>query len=421
MFRPKIFVFLFLWSFSVLAQGDVLTLDEAVAEVLAVNPDVQAAHFRSSAAKARIPQAKALEDPMVGVMFEDVPIDSVNVDRGEEINYRVQQNLPFPGKRYVRGKAARFDAKAAEETARGQIGDVILELKKTYYELYRVERALAINRENQGLLRQFLNSTQAWYASGKTTADVPLKAQVEISKLKNEEVLLRQQEITHQSHLKAKLNRATHEDIRLPARVELPRLRFTLDQIKAMALQSRPEIKGLEAMRGRDRAKLTSARQGLLPDFALGFEYNQRPERQDAWTGSAMVNVPLLPWGKHWGEIKETKAMLKATEAEERSITIHTRHEIDQAYSAVKAAEKLAASYRSGILPQAKTMLEAARVAYGSQKTDFLTLIDAARAYKDLQMSFYEVEVMRGTTFAELERLVGMDLTQTNKRTYEKK
>ena len=133
----------------------------------------------------------------------------------------------------------------------------------------------------------------------------------------------------------------------------------------------------------------------------------------------AMVNIPLFQWGKHWGEIKETKAMLKATEAEQQSIKIHTRHEIDQAYSAVKTAEQLIASYQKGILPQAKTTLEAARVAYASQKVDFLTLIDAARTYKDLQMSFYENQAMLGITFAELERLIGIDLNETG-RNYEK-
>lgn len=409
MYQVIILLVLLLLPFRAVAEDNILTLDEAVAEVLEANQDVRAAGYRFEAAKARVPQAKALEDPMVGVMFEDVPFGD-GVTAGEEINYRAQQNLPFPGKRYVRGKAARFDARAVEEASRGQIGDVLLDLKRTYYALYRIDRSLDVNRENQRLLRQFLGSAKTWYATGKATADAPLKAQVELSKLKNEEVLLEQQRITHQAHLKAKLNRTDHEDIRLPSKLKWPRLTTDLEEVKAMALESRPEIKGVEAMQKRDKAKVTSAKLGLLPDFSLGVEYNQRPNRQDAWTGTAMINIPLFPWGSHWGEIKETKAMLKATEAERQSIKIHTRHEIDQAYSAVKAAERLAASYRKGILPQAKTTLEAARVAYASQKVDFLTLIDAARTYKDLQMSFYENQAMLGTTFAELERLVGRNL-----------
>jgi outer membrane protein TolC len=391
------------------AANGVLTLDEAVQEVLAANQDVRAAGFRAEASRARILQAKALDDPMVGVMFEDVPFGD-NVTRGEEINYRIEQKLPFPGKRHVRGKAARFDAEAAEAGSSARVRDVLLDLKKTYYEIYRIERSLEVNRENQALLRQFLGSAETAYAAGKTTAANPLKAQVELSQLKNQEIILRQERQTHMAHLKAILNRNDHEDPRLPARLPWPRLKATLDEIEAMAVASRPELKELRAAEKRDRTRVTQAKQGLIPDFSLGFEYNQRPDREDAWTGTAMINLPVFFWSKNRGEIREAKASLKAAKAEHDSMEVHTRHEIEQAYSGVKASQKLVASYEREILPQAKTTLEAARTAYASGDVDFLTLIDAARAYRDLKTSYYENQARLGMTFAELERLVGRDL-----------
>ncbi len=391
-----------------LAQGDVLTLDQAIAEVLSGNQDIQAAHYRTEAAKDRIPQAKALEDPEVGVMFWDVPTDTADVTKGE-INYQVQQKLPFPGKRYVRGKAARLDAEVTSENNRGRVLDVLLDLKNTYYDVYRIDRSLEVNRGNQGLLKQFLASTETAYAAGKTTADSPLKAQVELEKLKNEEILLDQERTTHVAHLKALLNRPSHDgEIRLPAQIKLPRLKETLEGIEGAAMEERPELKEVRSMEKRDQAKVTIAKQDLIPDFSLGFAYVQRPG-QDAWTGTAMVNLPVF-WGKKRAEIREAKASLKATQAEHQSMEIHTRHEIEQAYSAVKASEKIIASYRNGILPQAKATLESAKQAYTSNHVDFLTLIDAARTYKDMQVSYYENQAQLGKNFAELERVVGKSL-----------
>ncbi|HSA59440.1 MAG TPA: TolC family protein [bacterium] len=400
---------LLLLPLQAVAGDKILTLDEAIQEVLIVNQDVRAAGYRTEAAKARIPQAKALDDPMVGVMFEDVPFGD-NVTHGEQINYRIEQKLPFPGKRHVRGKAARFDAEAAAANASGRVRDVLLDLKRTYYEVYRIERSLEVNRENQALLRQFLGSTETAYAAGKTTAANPLKAQVELSQLKNQEILLHQEHQTHMAHLTAILNRTDHEDLRLPSRLSWPRLKATLEDIEAMAVESRPELKELRAAEKRDRARVTSAKQGLIPDFALGFEYNQRPNREDAWTGTAMINLPVFFWSKNRGEIREAKASLQAAKAEHDSMEIHTRHELEQAYSGVTASQKVVASYEREILPQAKTTLEAARTAYASGDVDFLTLIDAARTYRDLKTSYYESQARLGMTFAELERLVGRDL-----------
>ncbi|HEX5035818.1 MAG TPA: TolC family protein [bacterium] len=402
-------VVLLLWPAGAQA-ADVLTLEKAVQEVLAANQDVQAAGYRIEAAKARIPQAKALDDPMVGVTFEDVPLDTADVTKGEKINYRVEQKLPFPGKRHVRGKAARFDAEAVSEGSRGRVQDILLDLKSTYYDLYRLDRSLAVNRETQALLRQFLGSTEEAYAAGKTSADAPLKAQVELSKLQNEEVLLDQERQTHMAHLKALLNHENHrDDPRLPSNLSWPRLSASLEEMEAMASESRPELGALRALEKRDVAKVTSAKQSVIPDFAFAFEYNQVPNSIDHWTGTAAINVPIY-FGKNRGQIREAKASLKATQAEHQSLEVHTRHEIEQAYSAVKAAQKIVGSYQSKILPQAKTTLEASRLAYASSKVDFLTLIDAARTYKDLQMSFYENQARLGTSFAELERLVGRNL-----------
>lgn len=408
--NSKIFaVVLLLWPAGV-GAADVLTLENAVQEVLAANQDVRAAGFRVDAAKARIPQAKSLDDPMVGVTFEDVPLNTADITKGEEINYRIEQKLPFPGKRHVRGKAARFDAEAVSENSRGRVQDILLDLKTTYYDVYRLERSLAVNRETQALLRQFLGSTEEAYAAGKTTADAPLKAQVELSQLQNEEILMDQEHQTHMAHLKALLNREDHHgEPKLPSQLSWPRLNATLDEVEAMAAESRPELGALRALEKRDAAKVTSAKQSLIPDFAFAFEYNQVPNAIDHWTGTAAVNVPIY-FGKNKGQIREAKASLKATQAEHQSLEVHTRHEIEQAFSAVKAAQKIVGSYQSKILPQAKTTLEASRLAYASSKVDFLTLVDAARTYKDLQMSFYENQARLGTSFAELERLVGRNL-----------
>ncbi|MBI1909025.1 MAG: TolC family protein [Deltaproteobacteria bacterium] len=397
-------------------QEGVLTLDEAVVEVLANNPDILAAGYRSAAARAKVGKAKALDDPMVGVTFDDVPLNTANVKKSEEINYRIEQKIPFPGKRYVKGKVARFEAKAVAENSRGQTSDVILDLKKTYYETYRVDRSLEVNRENQKLLRQFLGSTETRYATGQTTADAPLKAQVELSKLANEEISLEQERVTHEAHLKALMNRHIENELRLPKTLVWPRLQTPLEEVKEKAFEMRPELGTLRQMRNRDRSQLTAARQGLIPDFSLGFMYGQRPLTEDTWTATAMINLPIFFWGKNRAEIREAKASLKATEAESASMEVHTEHEIQQAYSAVQSSQKIITKFEKEILPQAKTSLEAARLAYSTNKIDFMTLTDAARTYKELQFSYYENQARLGTSFAELERLSGTTFKEGEKQ-----
>lgn len=417
---PKIFVGLLVACFSfVVVQAsraapaeaaDFLTLRQAIERVLSANPEVAAVHYRTEAARARIPQAKALEDPMVGVMFDDTPIRTANIRRAEEIDYRMEQKIPFPGKRHVRGKEARFEAEAASEVAGAKTHDVLLDLKKTYYEIYRLERSLEVNRRLQGIFRGLRGSAETAYATGQTGGGPPLQAQVELSKLGNEAVLLEQEHKTHVAHLRALLNTERHEEIRLPHSLSWPHLKDSLEAVEAKALEFRPELRELSALAKRDRAHVTVSRQGLLPDFSLGFQYGQRPNAQDTWTAQAMINLPVFFLGKNRAAMKEANASLKATEAEREAMTLHTHHEIEQAYSAVQAMEQVVGTYQKGLLPQARTNLEVARSSYATQKEDFLIVVDAARTLRDLEMSYYESQAGLGMAFAELERLVGREL-----------
>ncbi|MBI4211008.1 MAG: TolC family protein [Deltaproteobacteria bacterium] len=405
------FIFILLFTSTAHAEEG-LTLQAAVDELLGSNADIRAAKAESDAAKARIGSAKALDDPQVGVMFDDVPISTANPQQAEEIDYRVEQKLPFPGKRYLRGKAARHDAEAASQAAAAKTADVVLDVKKTYYELYRIDRQLQINRENQRLLEGLLASAKIRYATNQTTADAPLKAQVEISLLKNEVTLLTAERMSHEAHMKALLGRRRHDVILLPEHIEWPKLSQKPDEILELTRASRPELNLLQAAERREKVKVLAAKQGLLPDVTLAFQYGDRPMSENTWTSSAMINLPVFFWGKNRSEIREAKAMLRATQAMRESMLIHSEHDIEQALASFDAAEKTVAAYKNEILPQAKATLHSAETAYATSRIDFLTLIDAARTTRMLEMSFYAQQAQLGSSFAELERLVGIDLEE---------
>lgn len=392
------------------ARTTVLTLQQAIAEALASNPSIRAAQRRTDASRARVPQAKALDDPQVGVEFYNVPIDTADITRSDDIDYRVEQNIPFPGKRRMRGWVARHDAEVVAAQSGAEIRDQLLDLKTTYYELYHIDRSLEVNRENQALLGQLLGAMQTNYASGQDSADALLKLQVELSLLNNESIVLKQERLSHMVHLKALLNRSSHESLTIPRHLQWPRLKESLAEIIVLSLQTRPELSSLEAMEQRERARLTVAKQSYLPDFSVQFAYKQRPDdREDVWSQSTMINLPLF-WGGKRGQVREARANLQATRAERESMLVHTHHGIEQAYSAFRAAEQLLNSYQNGILPQARTTLEVARTGYSSGKTGVQYLIDAARTHQNLQLSYYGYQALLGRRFAELERLVGREM-----------
>src|SRR5262249_1367438 len=82
-----------------------LSVDVLVQQVLARNPSLAQMTAAWQAASARYPQVTSLDDPMFGTTLAPGSWGSNDV----EVGYRVEvaQKYPWPGKRRLRGEAAR--------------------------------------------------------------------------------------------------------------------------------------------------------------------------------------------------------------------------------------------------------------------------------------------------------------------------
>ena len=97
-----------------LAQDPVLA--GLVAEALEKNPELRMAEASSQAAKARIPQASALPDPMFTVGYQNGGRGlSLGSDDDTWLGLSMSQALPFPGKRRLAEAVQSQEAARAEQ------------------------------------------------------------------------------------------------------------------------------------------------------------------------------------------------------------------------------------------------------------------------------------------------------------------
>jgi len=84
-----------------------LKLNDLIEEALQNNPDLIGARHEIAEARARIPQAEAWEPPQIGVEFFQTPVESFPnpADDSMELDYFIQQMVPFPGKRSAMGRS----------------------------------------------------------------------------------------------------------------------------------------------------------------------------------------------------------------------------------------------------------------------------------------------------------------------------
>ena len=223
-----------------------LDLKWLIQEAIEHNPEIIAAQKRLNAAKARISQAKSLDDPSIRAGSYDMSNNPVNVNGQTEMlqqRYGVSQKIPFPGKLRLRGEVAVEETNMTEKELQAKIQEITALVKSAFYELYYINGAIDITEENRDLLRKFAKIAETKYSVGRATQRDALAAQVELSTLANNLIVLNKERESIIARLNILLDRATHTPLGKPRPFEKHTLNLTITELEDLAIKNRPELK----------------------------------------------------------------------------------------------------------------------------------------------------------------------------------
>lgn len=395
-------------------QGPVVTVQEVVAMALERNPSIQGAVARTQAQRARVPQAKALPDPTFsgGWMGSIVPFRVEHKFAPSFRGLSVQQRLPYPGKRRLRGEIADRQAEAASWKAEGVRREVIAQVKVAYYQYFYDTKAIAITRKNKDLLEKLEQIAEARYRVGKGIQQDVLRAQVEVARVDQRLIILQQRKATATARLNTLLYRDPEAPLPAPAPVAAGDLKLGLTELYSLARandtvmeQDRRMVEG-----GQDAVKL--AQKSYEPDFTVTYTYQQRPDLQDSNGVMVGMNIPVFYRHKQRERVIEASHELIGARKslDERRTTLN--YEIKQQYLAAEAAQKLMNLYSKAIVPQSSLALESSMSAYEVGKVDFLSMLDNFTYVLDYEVDYYRELSNYQSALAKLEPLVGKDLTK---------
>jgi len=244
---------LFLSTAPIIA-GEPLSDQEVVRQVLANNSMLKASAAKWAAAKERVPQAKAWEDPMVGVDFERT--GTTRLGTYSDAEWMASQTLPFTGKNLSRGRAAEAEARAVYEELRRARLDVTATAKAAYYRLANAYAQLGINRQNSELLKAGLELSEGKLSVGKATQADVLSTNADIQKLELEFVGLEQALFDQQTAINVLMNRPAGSPLGKPDALTFRAMPWTPAVLEETLLAKRPEI----SSSCRSRSPIASSR-----------------------------------------------------------------------------------------------------------------------------------------------------------------
>ena len=389
-----------------------LKLEELIEQALENNPEIKSMQRRFDMMRARIPQAKALDEPMlsIGYMGNIAPFYVQREDPSSGRSISITQDLPFPGKRALKGKVASSDADAEwwafEQTRR----NVVAEVKDAYFDLYYLNKALGVITKTKTLLEQFTKIAEARYAVGRGIQQDVLKAQVEFSKLLEHQTLLEQRKQIAEARLNSLLYRESDSPLAIPTELQPREFPYTLAGLNESAIANHPQLKAQRRTMDAAQYAIQLAKKEFYPDFSVGFTYVNRPAMPEMYGVMVGVKLPIYRAQKQRPALTEATASFEAEKRTLENMVTVLMFKIRERYLAQNTAARLMKLYSSTIVPQSSASMESAIAGYQVGKVDFLTLLDNLVTLLNYELSYYEQLSNEEKAVAGLEPLIGVTL-----------
>ena len=394
-----------------------LTLNKFIESAKKQNPNLLEAKNRINIYKQIPDQRSSWKDPMLTLGLANLPVDTFSFREQAMTQKQIQvtQEIPFPGKMDLRKEAANKDVSIAKWNLKELELNIIRQVKESFFELCFINSALDTTQQNKVLLKQFVTIAESKYSVGKGIQQDVLKAQVELSKIMDELIELRQLQANETAKLNTLMNRLPQKPIDIPHGLTQTDFKFNIKSLQDLAEKNRPFLQGIQSTINKFTITKKIAEREYYPNIQVGVRYGQRQDsaiqdHPDFVSGFIGINIPI------WFATKQSK---KVAEENYRILTAKDSYsaarndvflKIKLIMDKEQKGQKLISLIKTGIIPQARQSLESALAAYSVDKIDFLTLIDNQVTLLKWEIKYHRQLTDYEQNLAALEHVVGQQL-----------
>lgn len=391
-----------------------LSLEQTVEAALRDNAQLHAMRAKWEAMKERPVQERTLPNPMFSYKGMDAA-GRYRFPGTDEKRLEVEQQFPWFGKLGLRGRMADKDAEAMQHEYEAMQREVVMMVKESYFDLFAIQQSLTITRADVEVLQRMERIAETMYSTGERTQQDVLKAQAEITMLKQKVLDLEQQEAVLKAKLNQLLNRRADSSLGLAVTAPTIAAEPDLERLFAIAEQARPEIKRAGAEIQRRQYERELMKKEFWPDYRLGIEYRNFRTADDMVMFTIGFDLPIWQT-KYRAGVREAEKMIEASQAELEAVQQQTSFDVRDAQFKLLTARQTLDLYRNQLIPQAQARYDASEAGYRTGKVDFMDLLESERFLLNARVMAAMAEGNVGMQAARLERAIGTELSKAEEK-----
>ena len=387
------------WVTASAVQAQTLTLDTALQNAFANNPELAAARWEIDIAEGGRQQAGLIPNPVVSWDAEDTRRDS------RTTTIKLSQTLELGGKRGARVDVATRAQDAAALTLEQRRNGLRADVIDSYYAALRAQERLDLAQRSLALAERGLIVANGRVSAGKSSPVEATRAQVQLSEIRLE------------------LNRAqiglTDAYRRLAASTGSATPDF---QAVASQRESTPVLPPAALLLARleQTAELRLAElQVLQNDASVGLEKAQRIPDLDVSIGSQYdasvrervnvvgVSMPIPLFNRNQGNVLAASRRADQARDLRNAVELRLRTETRQALDLWQTANTEVRAFNQQILPAAQNAVDSATRGFEMGKFNFLDVLDAQRTLIAARTQYLTATAQATDAWVRIERIYG--------------
>ncbi len=382
-------------------EKKLLTLNEAIATALEKNPGITISQADIESSKAAVRIAK---DPYYPQIYTRIIVPFV----GRESGFFLDQMIWDFGRtsnKVKSSKALLESSKYNKETTRG---DIELNTIVSYYTvLSQMHITEAAEKKALEAQRRF-EQAEGFYKAGRISQIDVTKEEVNLGNSKLELATARNNLVIAQDNLMNAMGLEGEFNFELEDTPEYKKSDINLADSLDQAIESRPEIKSLEAQEASMKANLEAAKKEFYPLLFGRTAYRFKGEGSETpgFIAGVGLQFPIFEGFSRFANIQDAKAKLMRSQAQIQTAKVEIATEVKQLGLDLELAEENI-QVTEKTRESAERSLLLARERYRLERASELELAEAEAIYSSSNAAYRQAIYNYNITAARLKRAIG--------------
>lgn len=410
-----ILLFCFFLASAVVYAEDTLNLDSLISEAIRNNPEVTSVLKKYEAAKARIPQAKSLDDPVIGLKFEKAKGNPFHLDTTPAMDRMLSFSQMFPwfGKLPLKGKIALVESQMFAAELKNTELDIVNQVRNAYYNLFLNYKEIELKKAALVFLKDTAGIAEAKYIAADASQEEIFKINLEITTLSDDIANLKLEKLSKETSLNVLLNKDPESPLGGEPALQEEIIPFDKDivDLYKLTIENQPELLVFSYAIERNKYAKSLAQKSFFPDLMAGIVARGITAGSiGPWDLMLSFTVPLWFWSKQRYEVKEAITNLEQAQAAYQAMKNKALARTKDLITRLKIASNKIKLYRDNQIPILNSSIDSSLSAYRSGRGDIMMLLDSERMLIKTKLDYYRALAGYNMSLSDLEKYVGVSL-----------